>query len=84
MDKEKSRNIRSTEKCEIIAASASQKVTYGSRQWAKVGLNFMTGCQNGCLYCYAREMAVRYGHCAPESWTIGSKRQGPQEENKTL
>ena len=33
----------------------------GTYEWAKKTLNFQIGCENGCLYCYAREMATRYG-----------------------
>ena len=37
--------------------------------WAKKSANFQIGCENGCLYCYAREMATRYGWKDSADWT---------------
>jgi len=41
----------------------------GTTEWAKKTLNFQIGCENGCLYCYAREMATRYGWKDSNDWT---------------
>lgn len=38
-------------------------------EWAKKTLNFQIGCENGCLYCYAREMATRYSWKNAKDWT---------------
>ena len=36
----------------------------GTKEWAKSNLNFQLGCEHGCRYCYAREMAVnRFKRC---------------------
>lgn len=36
--------------------------------WAKKSANFQIGCENGCLYCYAREMATLYGWKDSHDW----------------
>lgn len=42
----------------------------GTKEWAKSNLNFQLGCEHGCRYCYAREMAVnRFNRCTVEQWT---------------
>lgn len=40
----------------------------GTREWSKRSLNIDLGCKNNCRYCYAREMAVRFGRCTWEEW----------------
>ncbi|MBI9081850.1 MAG: hypothetical protein JEY79_19175 [Pseudodesulfovibrio sp.] len=40
----------------------------GTKEWAKHSVNFCTGCSNNCWYCYARDMAVRFGRLEPEQW----------------
>jgi len=40
----------------------------GAREWAVKSVNCCTGCSHDCLYCYAREMAVRYRQVNPEQW----------------
>jgi len=46
----------------------------GTHEWAGKTVNLQTGCERGCLYCYAREMALRFkriksghewGGCSP-------------------
>lgn len=41
----------------------------GTREWAEHSLNVCCGCSHGCLYCYAKEAAIRYKRKAPEDWT---------------
>jgi len=42
----------------------------GTREWSDVSLNIQTGCRNGCVYCYARQAALRRRLIArPEDWT---------------
>jgi hypothetical protein len=33
----------------------------GVGEWAQYSYNIAQGCQNGCVYCYAKGMAVRFG-----------------------
>ena len=39
----------------------STKRSSGTKEWASHNVNCCLGCSNACLYCYAREMALRYG-----------------------
>ena len=42
----------------------------GTREWAEHSFNCQVGCELGCLYCYAREQALRFGRIAgPREWT---------------
>lgn len=34
--------------------------TSGTKEWANSNVNFQHGCKNGCLYCYAAQMAMRF------------------------
>jgi len=41
----------------------------GTREWSESSCNFQLGCENGCLYCYARQNALRYGKIkSAEEW----------------
>lgn len=40
--------------------TTSRKKT-GTREWAVVNVNIVTGCEHRCRYCYAAEMAKRFG-----------------------
>ena len=41
----------------------------GTKEWSEHSYNISQGCSHGCLYCYAREMAVRNGRVAnATSW----------------
>jgi DNA repair photolyase len=44
------------------------KVPTGTREWAVSNVNLATGCSHKCWYCYAREMAVRFGRTTAVSW----------------
>jgi len=42
----------------------------GTREWSEHSANCCTGCRHGCLYCYAAEMAARFGRIpSREAWT---------------
>jgi DNA repair photolyase len=32
----------------------------GTREWSEISYNIQTGCQHGCLYCYAKERMLRF------------------------
>jgi len=44
------------------------KKMYGTKEWAKDSLNFITGCSHDCRYCYSKAYALKYGRATPESW----------------
>ncbi|MFA7420571.1 MAG: radical SAM protein [Melioribacteraceae bacterium] len=49
--------------------------------WTKKSANFQIGCENGCLYCYAREMAAKYGWKDPSDWGNGRIREKELSRN---
>lgn len=48
---------------------------YGTKEWAAHTVNCCTGCSHDCRYCYAREMAVRFGRVTPDEWSHERVRQ---------
>jgi len=41
----------------------------GTREWAEDNINIQRGCEHGCLYCYARHIAVTWTkRCTAEQW----------------
>lgn len=41
----------------------------GTKEWAEHSINCCIGCEHGCLYCYAREVALHYGTIkSPAEW----------------
>ena len=48
----------------------------GTREWSEHSVNCRQGCTNGCLYCYARAQALRFGRITSgDAWT--QERDGP-------
>lgn len=47
----------------------TEKKVFGTQEWAKRTKNFISGCTNNCKYCYAKEMAVRFGRKTTCNWT---------------
>ena len=45
-----------------------KKAPTGTREWAAVSANCMTGCSHDCLYCFAKANAIRFGKATPKSW----------------
>jgi len=45
------------------------KIT-GTREWADSNVNCVFGCSNDCRYCYAKNMAKRFGRATEETWKI--------------
>ena len=42
----------------------------GTREWSEFSFNIGRGCSNGCLYCYARADALRFGQIkSTAEWT---------------
>ncbi len=40
-----------------------------TREWAENSANVCLGCRHGCLYCYAAEIAARFGRRARDGWS---------------
>jgi DNA repair photolyase len=47
---------------------ATEKLLFGTKEWAPNNFNFMHGCSNDCVYCYAKEMAIRFKRKTSETW----------------
>lgn len=47
----------------------SRKLLFGTKEWAPHNFNFMNGCSNDCVYCYAKDMAIRFKRKTSESWS---------------
>lgn len=42
----------------------------GTREWSEHSVNCRHGCTNGCVYCYARAQALRFGRISSgDAWT---------------
>jgi len=46
----------------------TNKITLGTKEWADLNVNCMSGCYNNCRYCYAKLMAKRFGRHTDDSW----------------
>ena len=47
----------------------SHKLLFGTKEWAPHNFNFMNGCSNDCVYCYAKDMAIRFKRKTSDSWS---------------
>ena len=53
----------------------------GTREWAEHSRNIFLGCAHNCRYCYAREIAVRYGKITSASqWSSMALNAGTLSE----
>lgn len=41
---------------------------FGTKEWAPFNFNFMNGCSNNCVYCYAKDMAIRFKRKTADTW----------------
>jgi DNA repair photolyase len=48
----------------------NNKTIFGTYEWAVKNANYINGCSHNCLYCYSKEMAIRYKRKTPENWEI--------------
>jgi len=44
------------------------KQVFGTTEWASHNKNYISGCSNGCKYCYACAMAIRFGRKSIDNW----------------
>lgn len=47
-----------------------KNLLFGTKEWAPFNFNFMSGCSNDCVYCYAKDMAIRFKRKTPDTWKI--------------
>jgi len=45
-----------------------EKIPFGTHEWSQCSKNFQHGCKNSCIYCYACEIAIRFGRKTPSTW----------------
>jgi len=48
----------------------SESLLFGTKEWAPHTFNYISGCSNDCVYCYAKEMAIRFKRKSADSWRI--------------
>ena len=46
----------------------NEKEVFGTKEWSDSSINFINGCSHDCLYCYAKEMAIRFKKKNPDTW----------------
>ena len=46
----------------------TKDILFGTKEWAPFNFNFMSGCSNDCVYCYAKDMAIRFKRKTPDTW----------------
>lgn len=51
------------------------KKVFGTMEWAAHNMNIQTGCEHGCLYCYAQCMSTRFKRSTPATWRTPVVRQ---------
>ena len=45
-----------------------ERFLFETKEWAPFNFNFMSGCSNDCVYCYAKDMATRFKRKTPDTW----------------
>lgn len=48
----------------------TRKSNHGTQEWAVKTVNCCTGCSHDCLYCYAKEMAIRFKQATADQWHL--------------
>ncbi len=59
----------------------SNKKVFGTKEWAVKNVNFISGCQHDCKYCYSKEMAIRFRRKTPDNWKKEEVRIKDLEKN---
>jgi DNA repair photolyase len=53
-----------------ITKDNKRKTTSGTKEWADHNINCIKGCPNDCRYCYAKNMAKRFGRSTNQNWKV--------------
>ena len=69
-----------------IVKGAEQGAKGGFRDWTepKNNVNICTGCENDCIYCYAKSMAYRFGQVKEGRWHEMIIRQKDVDQGRKL
>ena len=69
-----------------IVRGSEQKAKRGFRDWTEPenNINFCTGCENDCIYCYAKSMAYRFGQVKEGHWHEMIIRQKDVDKKRKL
>jgi DNA repair photolyase len=59
----------------VFKAKRKQKNRHGTQEWSVKTVNCCTGCSHDCVYCYAKEMAIRFGQVTADQWPLERIRQ---------
>jgi len=51
-----------------LKKSKNESRITGTREWADYNVNCIFGCYNDCRYCYAKNIAKRFGRATDETW----------------
>lgn len=43
---------------------------FGTKEWTPYTYNFVLGCSNDCVYCYAKAMMIRYKKKQVDTWNL--------------
>jgi DNA repair photolyase len=46
----------------------NSELLFGTHEWAEENCNFINGCSHDCMYCYSKEMAIRFKRKTPGTW----------------
>ncbi len=46
----------------------NKDLLFGTKEWAPHNFNYMNGCSNNCVYCYAKDMAIRFKRKTADTW----------------
>lgn len=52
----------------VRTMNEEKKAVSGTKEWASHNVNVMSGCEHGCLYCYAKANAVRFKRVPDGGW----------------
>ena len=69
-----------------MVKETNQKAKRGFRDWTEPenNINFCTGCENNCVYCYAKSMAYRRGQVKEGHWHDMIIRQNDVDKKRKL